>query len=72
MARPAPGLLQGSVRKEWFAGSQFFSVPGHLAQAAALQDRAHIRADQANSVVDHIPPAHRVPADILRVRAWEA
>jgi hypothetical protein len=70
MARLERGLPPGSVLKEWFADSQFFNAQDHPVRADR-RDRARIRADQANSGVDRIRPAHRGPADILRVRAWE-
>jgi hypothetical protein len=58
-----------SVRKAWFADSQFFSVPG-LQVLAALRDRVHhTRADLANSVAARIRPALRV-RDFRRVREW--
>jgi len=61
-----------SVRKVWFADSQFFSGLVHQAQEA-LRDRVHhIKAGRVNSVVVPIQQALRVLADIRRAPEWEA
>ena len=68
-------MVRDSVRKAWFAASQFFSGPGRALQVAlaVLQDRAHlIKAGPVNSAVVRIRQAHRVPVAIRRVRGWEA
>ena len=64
-----------SVRKAWFAGSQFFNGLAHLDREAPadLRDRVHhIKADRANSVAVRIQQALRVQVDIRRAPEWEA
>jgi hypothetical protein len=68
-------VVRDSVRKAWFAASQFFSVLVQVAQVvlAVLRDRAHhIKAGPVNSVAVRIQQARRVPVAIRHVRAWEA
>jgi hypothetical protein len=64
-----------SVRKAWFADSQFSNGlvhPDREAQAV-LRDRVHhIRAGPVNSVAVRIQQAHRVQVAIRHVREWEA
>ena len=70
--RPMQGRLRDSVRKEWFADSQFFSAQGHQARAAAdLRDRARlIRADRASSAAVRIRPALRALVVIRHAPEW--
>jgi len=68
-------VVRDSVRKAWFAASQFFSGPGRVAQVAlaVLRDRAHlIKEGPVNSAVVRIRQARRDPVAIRHVRAWEA
>jgi hypothetical protein len=68
-------VVQDSVRKAWFAASQFFSGPDRAPQVAlaVLQDRAHhIKAGPENSAAVRIRQARRVPAAIRHVQGWEA
>jgi hypothetical protein len=68
-------VVRDSVRKAWFAASQFFSGQGQVAQVAlaVLQDRAHhIKAGPENSAVVRIRQARHVPVAIRHVRGWEA
>jgi hypothetical protein len=65
-------VARDSVRKVWFADSQFFSGLVHQAQEA-LRDRVHrIRVGPANKAEVRIPQAHRVRVDIRHVPEWEA
>jgi hypothetical protein len=62
-----------SVRKAWFADSQFSNGLVHPDREApaALRDRVHrIRADRANSVVVRIQQVLRVQADIRHAPEW--
>jgi len=58
-----------SVRRAWFADSQFSSAPG-LRVRADLRDRDRHTADgRANSAAVRIPPALRA-RDSRRVQEW--
>jgi hypothetical protein len=66
---------QDSVRRAWFADSQFSSGPdlAGLEAPEVLRDRVHrIKAGPANSVAVRIQPALRVRVAIRRAPAWEA
>jgi hypothetical protein len=66
-------VAQDSVRKAWFAASQFFSGRGRAAQVAPadLRDRArHIRVDQANSAVVRTQQVLRGLVVIRHAREW--
>ena len=66
---------QDSVRKAWFAVSQFSSGLDQAVQAvpADLRDRVlHIKAGPASSVVVRTRQAHRVRVAIRHAPEWEA
>ena len=68
-------MVRDSVRKAWFADSQFSSGLVHLDREApaVLRDRVHrIKVDPANSVAVHIQQAHRVRVAIRHAQGWEA
>ena len=67
--------VRDSVRKAWFADSQFSSglVQVDREAPAVLRDRVHrIKADRANSAVVRIQQAHRVRVAIRHAQEWEA
>ena len=68
-------MVRDSVRRAWFAGSQFSNGLVHLDREAPadLRDRVHhIKAGPANNVEVRILQALRVQVDIRHAPEWEA